>query len=397
MSHHTPKTSRHSVLAAGAAGMLVFAVSTQLLPTQLGLVSRAFQQNLAQRGLLLGIAPLGFFVAALLSGYLSDRWGQRPFIWLGLSLLSLGLLLAASAADYPALQAALLVIGVSGGFLESPISAVVANTFHNSRAQMLNILQMFFNLGAVGGPLLVGVLLATGHDWRAAFAAGAGLALAALLLAVSALPPLHAPSRRRPLHLPPRPIPWRLVSVVALAQFLYVGGEMTFATWAPNYLEETFGTSPKWAAQVLTGFWLGMMLGRGVYVFLVKRMGHLIPILLSSVLAVGAGLAIVCVSSPLAAATFCCLAGFFFAGTWPTLLGYAAHKAPERTGTVFGVIVAMGAAGAVVFPPLAGWMAHHTGRGLPLVMVVGAAAIALEAIVVLGLWLREMALGNPRP
>jgi len=370
-------------------GMFIVALAGQIHPAVLGLISEEFQRNFAQRGLLLGVAPAGFLVTTLLTGWLSDRWGQRPFIWAGFALIAVGMVLVGATRYYLQLQVGLLIIGISGGLLEAPLSALSADAFPKRRAQVLNATQIFFNIGAVIGPAAAGVFLWLGYSWRGGFGLGAALALAVLGFSVWALP--KRGGRRCEQHAGEagERIPWGLVAVIALVLFLYVGGEMTFAGWCANYLYETFEVSKERASMVVAGFWLGMMLGRAVYVLIIRFMGHFIPLLLSVALAIAAGLGILWAGSATVAAILYILVGFFFGGMWPTILAYAAHRVPQRTGTVFGVVVAVGAGGMLVFPPLAGWFAQRLHYGLKPVIVVGAGAVFLEGLLVAGLWVQD--------
>ena len=83
------------------------------------------------------------------------------------------------------------------------------------------------------------------------------------------------------------------------------------------------------------------------------------------------------------------MTGFLLGGTWPTILGYAAHRVPERTGAVFGWIVAAGALGAIVIPPLGGWVAQGSVHGLRPVMVVGAVSTFIMGSLILGVWIAD--------
>lgn len=381
--------NRGFILVVGCLGMLVFAMAGQLLPAALSALSREFNRNLAERGLLLALAPAGFIISTLVSGHLSDRLGQRIFVLLGFALLAAGLGLAAWARDYPMLQAGLFLIGTSGGFVESPLSVVAAAAFPERRAQALNLVQIFFNVGAILGPAMVGIALWAGWGWRPGFGAIIFVALLALVLAHRGLPsgtPAHA---MRPARDPERRSGYGLVAVLALALFFYVGGEMTVAQWGANYVESQFGAPPGRAALVVSGFWLGMMFGRALYVLIVGRMGYLPPIMWSALLGGLATLGAAAARSGIMAGVLCCMTGFLLGGTWPTILGYAAHRVPERTGAVFGWIVAAGALGTIVVPPLAGWVAQGSAHGLRPIMVVGAVSIFIEGTLVLGVWIAD--------
>jgi MFS family permease len=109
---------------------------------------------------------LGMLVAGPTSGYLSDRFGARPFATAGMLLTALGfglLLLLPTNFSYPAFGAILGLIGVAMGLFASPNRAAVMNslppehrgaggamnqTFQNS-AQVLSV-GIFFTLMIVG-------------------------------------------------------------------------------------------------------------------------------------------------------------------------------------------------------------------------------------------------------
>lgn len=377
------------ILFVGCMGMFVVAVAGQVLPPMLGRIAAEFHQSLTQSGILLMIAPVGYVLSTLVSGYLSDRVGERVFILLGFALLLAGQVLAAWAPVYWLLRAGLLLMGLSMGFLESPLSSLTARAFPERRTEMLNVTQIFYNVGAVVGPAAIGGLFAFNGNWRIGFAGCLALSMASLLLAAKGVPAFEGRRDAGAGAAAPREIHWGLVVALALALLLYVGAEMTVASWSANYLERVFQTPSSRAALAVAGFWFGMMIGRALYVVLVRRTGYLAPLVASAVLAglaaVGAALA----PSAWVAGLLCTLAGFLFGGTWPTILGYAGHRNPGRLGTVFGIIIAAGSIGAVVVPPLAGWVSEHTRHDLRAAMLLAALAAFAEGAIIAGVWLWE--------
>src|ERR1700748_728193 len=109
---------------------------------------------------------VGFLIAGPASGYLSDRFGARPFATGGMIAAAISFaLLMALAIDfaYPVFAAILLLQGISMGMFASPNRAAVMNslpaadrgagggmnqTFQNS-AQVLSI-GIFFTLLLIG-------------------------------------------------------------------------------------------------------------------------------------------------------------------------------------------------------------------------------------------------------
>ena len=375
-----------SVFAAGCMGMLVYAFAGQMLPSVLGRIADEFQRDFTQRGLLIALFYAAFFASAMTSGILSDRFGERIFILTGYVLMTFGLALAALGRGYLAVQAGMLAVGLSGGFIEALLCVAVARTFPTQRARALNLMQLFYNVGAVCGPAAAAALLAFGFGWRSAFGVVIFLSLGTQAFSLFALPPPPRRAAAKGGAAAPPPMRWGVVAALSAALFFYVAGEMTTSQWSANFLEEALGSSAAISPLVVGGFWLGMGVGRVLYAWFVSRTGCVAPLMASAVLAAGAALFAAWAPNATAAAWACGLLGFFLGGAWPTILGYASHLIEGRTGAVYGIVVACGGIGAAVGPALGGWLADHTAAGPKAVMLSGAGWIVLMGLTVLGIW-----------
>ncbi|MBI3946171.1 MAG: MFS transporter, partial [Armatimonadetes bacterium] len=98
---------------------------------------------------LLGSLPLAAFVAVCLTaGGLSDRWGRRRVLLVGVLGHLLALALARHAASLPVLLLAAALLGVGGGFFWPAVEAAVGDTHgHGTLGRGL----LLFNLGWTGG------------------------------------------------------------------------------------------------------------------------------------------------------------------------------------------------------------------------------------------------------
>ncbi|HEY5057965.1 MAG TPA: MFS transporter [Gaiellaceae bacterium] len=155
-----------SFLSAVARGGLMFMMIIWLQGIWLPQHGYSFSQTPLWAGIYMLPLTAGFLLAGPLSGYLSDRYGSRPFATSGMlvSALSFGLLeLLPVNFSYPLLGAILLLMGLSMGAFAAPNRAGVMNslpaadrgagggmnqTFQNS-AQVLSI-GIFFTLMIVG-------------------------------------------------------------------------------------------------------------------------------------------------------------------------------------------------------------------------------------------------------
>ncbi len=153
-------------LAAVARGGLMFMLIIWLQGIWLPLHGYAFTKTPLWAGIYMLPLTVGLLAAGPVSGYLSDRFGARPFATGGMisAALSFGLLLLLPINfAYPAFAAILFLNGVSMGMFASPNRAAVMNslpkahrgagggmnqTFQNS-AQVISI-GIFFSLMIAG-------------------------------------------------------------------------------------------------------------------------------------------------------------------------------------------------------------------------------------------------------
>ncbi|HWH66761.1 MAG TPA: MFS transporter [Gaiellales bacterium] len=153
-------------LSAVARGGLMFMLIIWLQGIWLPQHGFSFEQTPLWAGIFMLPLTAGFLIAGPTSGYLSDRFGARPFASAGMigAAISFGLLmLLPTNFSYPAFAGILLLNGLSMGMFASPNRAAVMNslpatdrgagggmnqTFQNS-AQVLSI-GIFFTLLILG-------------------------------------------------------------------------------------------------------------------------------------------------------------------------------------------------------------------------------------------------------
>ena len=180
-------------LAALARGGLLFILIIWLQGIWLPLHGVDFADTPLKAGLFMLPLTIGLLIAGPTSGYLSDRYGARPFTTGGMLLtaISFGLLLLLPIDfSFPVFALILLITGIGMGLFASPNRAAVMNslppgdrgsgggmnaTFQNS-AQVLSV-GIFFSLMIAGLATSLPHTLASGlhaHGVSASAAAAAG-------------------------------------------------------------------------------------------------------------------------------------------------------------------------------------------------------------------------------
>ena len=142
-------------------------------------------------GLILSSYSLMQLVCAPLLGGLSDHYGRRPIIMLGLLGSSISYVIYGFAASFALLLISRSVHGACAGTVSTAQAYVADTTPESERAHGMGMIGAAFGLGFVLGPALGGVL---GHsDLRVPVFFAALLTLANLIFAAVALPESRRP------------------------------------------------------------------------------------------------------------------------------------------------------------------------------------------------------------
>jgi fucose permease len=329
---------------------------------------------------------LGAFVSLLVAGPLNDRLGQRPVLLAGVVLLAVGTMGLATSQNLPLMLACAIVAGLGHGAIDVSTNVLIAEVFAARSAAALNLLNVFFGLGAVAGPAVAGLTLQLWGTALPALWLGAGLALleAPLILLLASASPAQANASRA--HTTSLLRSTRLWAIGALA-LLYVGIENGVAGWTTIYLERTTALDQAAGALITSGYWLALTGGRMAATLAGARMAaeRMLLIALAGALAGGTLLAISTGNTPLTIAAVLLL-GFCFGPIFPTALAITTATFRRAPATAASVVVAMGSAGGTSLPWLQGVLLERAGPSASVLMV------AAGTLAMLGLHLGHAAL-----
>lgn len=165
----------------------LYLASLPHLATGFGATPAAVQQTLS-------FFVIGFGVAQLVSGPLSDRYGRRPVLLVGLAIYAAASLACALAPTLPFLVGARLVQAVGCCTAAVVARALIRDAFTPAEgAQVLSKASSLLALAPIFGPVLGGYLQ-VGFGWRAAFVFHT---LFCIVLALSALRWMKETNRHR--------------------------------------------------------------------------------------------------------------------------------------------------------------------------------------------------------
>ncbi|MGA9975209.1 MAG: MFS transporter [Candidatus Sulfotelmatobacter sp.] len=375
------KTSRRKVLFGGAAtGIFVFGIVMAVLGTLFGLpeMRQRLQIDLSQQGNVFLLLYLGILLATLLAGPVIDSMGNKLILVTSAALVASGMAGFAYAHSFGGAAISAVLLGLGGGGLNTSTNALVSDLYGEDRGPMLNVLGIFYGIGALGIPLLAAVI-AGNFPIAQQLLICAGLAGASALLFLGVQFPEASGNRS---------FSWREALQVARFPGLLVlgfllfcesGNEASIGGWSSTYVAET-GLGARTATLILAGYWAALMVGRLLVARMLKFVGKR-QLVLGSGLGALAGAAILLTSrleGMLVAGVL--LLGFSYAGVFPTALAVAGDSYRKMTGTVFGLLFAIALVGGMSFPWAVGQISQRFGvRYGMFVPLAGAAGICVLA------------------
>jgi fucose permease len=376
---------RRGVLFGGAAtGIFVFGIVMAVLGTLFGLpeMRARLRIDLAQQGNVFLLLFLGIFLATLVAGPVIDAIGNKLILVVSSLLVALGMAGFAYAHSFIGTAMPAVLLGLGGGGLNTSTSVLVSDLYGEKRGPMLNMLGIFYGIGALCIPLLAAML--TGHFPIASqLLICSGLAAAcAVLFLVLRFPAASAAqsfSWREALGVA------RYPGVLALGFLLFCqsGNEASISGWTSTYVGEA-GLGARTATLILAGYWAALMAGRLVVARLLKFVGKEQLVLASGVGAlVGAGILLRNHSEAMLVAGVLVI-GLSYAGVFPTTLAIAGDAYRKMAGTVFGLLFAIALLGGMSFPWAVGQISQALGVRYGMVVpLAGAVGICVLAWVIL--------------
>ena len=249
------QTTNAAILAC--AGLLLVGWSGLLVPSLIRSIEPAFDQTDAGIGVYFFVNAVAYVTGSLIGGFMTERIGRRVVLPIAVTLIALGLAGLATVPTWELFLAATIPLGLGGGGIDGGMNGLVLDLYPEGRGRALNLAHLFFSVGALASPLVVGRLAEAGVAWQAIiFGTAVGALPIAILMAVVPLPSgRHARTAGTGVRVG---LAWPIIAL-AVALACYVGSEIGVSNWLVRFLDSaTVGL----ATSSLALFWGCLALGR---------------------------------------------------------------------------------------------------------------------------------------
>jgi len=374
--------SSSTLLLFAAAAFMVRAVMLMLGPLLVALADD-FGTSIAVAGQLAAATFITWGITAPLVGPISDTYGRRPVLLIGLLLMALGVLGSGVAWSYGSLLALRLITGIGSAMLPPTIIAALADNLPPEKVgKAVGFITASSWVGlALGVPAIA--LLGYFGGWRLPFYITGGLSLAVWVPLWLWLPS----SQRRPSQridifnrfkvIGRQSAPW----YVLIANFTQQVALFGLMTYFAAHMMESYGWDEASTAPGLALLGVGAVIGSfagGVIAGRARRLDWLAAISLASGVLTGLLFALGASAWIVVATAF--VASVLVSVSMPILMTLIMHLAGQSRGTAGGMFITSSQAGGVVGASAGGLMLSL--GGYPAVGLLYLIAAVLSASVI---------------
>ena len=367
------------LILAAIVAIFIYGMIAAMLGTILPDLSDRFHLTPSQNGTIAFAQALGLILASLAVGPLLDNEGKKIGLILGLGLISIALFALPRAPGFRSILSLIFLLGVGGGILVTGANSLVSDVSQTHRATALNLVNLFFGLGALATPFIAANLF--GRNWvRLCYTIAS---LTVVTLAIQAFTKMPGPTGTgRFVLADAAPVLGRpLLFLVGLFLFLYISCEVGIWNWLPRHLIAQ-GIPETRALNILSlGFALGLLIGRAGVLPVLTRVPAVTVTLVGSVAMAVTTFLMLRTKRPGVALLLVFLAGISMAPVFPTTLAIVGDAFPRMTGTAIGFVITCGWTGLAVSSRIIGVIAGGDPRRLKKALLV----IPCSAVLMVGL------------
>ncbi|MCX8011003.1 MAG: MFS transporter [Ignavibacteria bacterium] len=374
---------RNLVFISSCFGMLIFGIVLITLGSILPSIISRFSLNEISAGGLVSILPFGILAGSLIFGPIVDHYGYKSLLVVCSILILLGLQGIAYANSFFILQVSIFLIGFGGGLINGGTNALVADISSEYKGANLSLLGVFFGIGALGMPIVLGAL-SKFFSYQTIISIVGFFILVPITFFVSIKFPIPKQPQGFPLKEGLKLITEPTLLLIGFILFFQSGMEGIINNWTTTYIQNVTKVELNEALITLTFFVLGMTITRFFLGTILKKMQAKI-ILIASVITAFVGCLIAIFTFDIVSSTVALfLIGCGLAGTFPLMMGFVGELYSSLTGTAFSLVLVIALIGNMILNYSVGIITHNFGvQQIPFIIIVSLVLTLILILIVL--------------
>jgi FHS family glucose/mannose:H+ symporter-like MFS transporter len=351
---------KNLVFVAACLGLLLFGIGLITLGSVASDLQTKFRLDEISSGTLFSIMPVGILTGSLLFGPVCDRYGYKLILILASFGMFVGFEGIAYASSFSWLKIFIFLFGASGGIINGATNAVVADISTDSKAANLSMLGVFFGIGALGMPLVLG-LLKNSFSFEQILAAVGLFTLATGVFYIFIQFPLSKKAQGFILAKNSAFLKDSLLILIAFFLFFQGSFEAIINNWTTTYLKAQLSVPENNILYALSLYVLGMTMMRLLTGSVFRSVSEK-KIMRGSFITILSGVVFLkYAQSFYLAVTGLILLGGGLAAGFPVMLGITGSCYAERSGTAFSFVLVVSLIGNMLVNYLMGVIAKRYG------------------------------------
>lgn len=361
---------RFQVFAAACTGLFIFGMTLVTLGSILPGLQSKYGVDEISTAMLAAILPLGIMGGSLVFGPIVDRYGYKLLLILSVlvSALALGGLALTNSATI--LYLCIFLIGFAGGIINGGTSALVADISAENKGANLSLLGVSFGAGALGMPLLLGVL-SKQFDYTTILAAVSGFMLIPVVFYFFVRFPAPKQTQGFPLKEGIKLVKEKALLACAFFLFFQSGVESLINNWTTSFLQFKLEVSNEKALYALSFSLVGLTLTRLMLGGLLKKISSLLVMIISLLVMAAGNLVLMYTNTYEMAFAALIITGAGLAAGFPVILGYVGQLYAHLSGTAFSIALVIALIGNTIINYAFGYISStYSINYLPIAMLI---------------------------
>lgn len=353
--------NKRIVFWAACAGMFLFGICLITLGSVAMLLREKLQLDEISAGTLFSILPLGILAGSLLFGPIVDKYGYKILLSVCCIFMFAGFEGIAFSPSTGVLKIFIFLFGIGGGAINGSTNSLVADISDKDKGADLSLLGVFFGIGALGMPLISGILDEFyGFETILSSVGILTLATGIIFLMIRFPPPKQ--TQGFPLRQGIKLIKDKVLLIIALFLFFQSGFEAIINNWTTTYLIKQHSIQQSNALFGLSSFVAGMIIMRLLNGSFLRSVS-LRKILVSSFIMIIIGLTILKAGNSFSLSIVgLVILGAGLASGFPVMLGFVGNRYPEISGTAFSLVLSVSLLGNTLINYGMGIIAQNFGN-----------------------------------
>ena len=347
------------VFITACLGMLFFGITLITLGSLATALQTKFTLDAVDSGTIFSILPFGILTGSFIFGPVGDRYGSRILLAVACVGMFLGFQAIAFADSLGLLKAAIFIFGLCGGVINGATNAIVADISEDNRGANLSLLGVFFGLGALGMPLVLGAVAGSVSPFTVVSTVGWFVLGVGILCAAIRFPP---PKIREATGANWRSLVSPFLLLISFFLFFQSSLEAIINNWTTTYVT-TRGVMTEANALYALSLHIGGMTGMRLLMGSVLRNARQTTLMWICLVLLFTGILLMQFGSAGVATVGLVFSGAGLAGGFPIMLGFAGDRFSNLSGTAFSFIFVTALIGNMLINFLTGLIVHHYGVG----------------------------------